>query len=493
MTRTTIQLAPPTRPAVHASTAASALRPRPAWALVVLAAFALGGCGGDDEGVSGKSKADANGNLVDGAIRGQDGSIGDGAGTSDGGVNDDAAGGDGVGADAGSADTASSDTGPAPKTPCTNNTVCKSDEFCALYYNGVKNYEGDGTPPKLPGWANVCEGDGTGVVQEGGTCDPIAGDSDTTLKPCVNASACMQGTCTALCETDAHCPAGSSCGVTEYGQKLPKKAGGEATAWLPVDICVPLPEPGATCDKNAECKAGEVCRPWVKRTSGGFTKSGRCVTPEAGKQSFDGPCGANAKAAGLGKMCASTLCLYQTSATAPGVCTDTCSAAADCPKTLTYNGNSFPTVCDSLLANHAGTETSDDDVYIPHCVAVNQKSSLKDCATTRACEGTEACRAYAIAGGPDTKATVEYRCIQLTTTTLPGGPQLDDGATCDLFSADNSCKGGYCLPGADGKGYCSRLCLETKACGGGTTCDTGFALIPRADASKAAVTGLCVK
>ena len=481
-----------------------------------LAVASLSACSGDDEGVSGKQKADANGLLADGAIRGLDGSVigdagdgagddgssggfdiaaGDGSGTGDGSGDAGAADvstTDSAGLDAGSGDAGSGDAGASGKTPCTNNTVCKNTEFCALYYNNVQQLEGDGSPVKLPGWANLCEPDGVNKAQEGEACDPIAGDGDTSLKVCVNASTCMQGTCTALCETDSQCPTGTRCGLSEYGKQLPKAGGGSGTAWLPIDLCVPLPSDAGVCVKDADCNAGAVCRPWVKHLGDDNTSEGRCVTPEAGKQKTGGACGVKSTASGLGKLCESSLCLYEYGGTQTGVCTSTCDSHKDCPTTLSWNGTAFPTACVGLLANHSGTEAADDDVYIPHCVAVNEKSSLTDCEASRTCAGTSACRAYAIARGPDTAAKVDYLCIELTTKTQPKGPTLDDGAACDPFAVDSACKGGYCLIGANGKGYCSRLCKDATGCGGGTKCDTNYALIPRKDATKAATTGICL-
>ncbi|MCO4762326.1 MAG: hypothetical protein KC502_12525 [Myxococcales bacterium] len=465
-------------------------------ALVLLAVVVvLPGCGGDDVGVNGKHKADASGNLADGAISGLDGAISaDGHagadGTSDGGSGDTG----GAGDTSGSADTSgAADSGATTKTPCSNNTICKADEFCALYYNGVAKLEGDGTPAVLPGWANVCEPDGADKAQEGEACDPIAGDSDTSLKACVNASTCMQGTCTALCEKDDQCPTGTRCGASEYGKVLPKQGGGDGTAWLPIDVCIPLPGDAGSCAKDADCKAGATCRPWMKRTSDGFTSEGRCVTAETGKKKVGEACGIKSSATGLGKLCDSTLCLYEYGGKETGVCTSTCSTKADCPATLTWGGVAFPTACAGLLTNHSGTEAAEDDVYIPHCVAVNEKSSLADCTTKRACDGSQACKAFAIANGPDTAAKVEYLCVELTTKTQPKGPTLADGAACDLFAADMACKGGYCLAGTDGKGFCSRLCLAGDDCGGGLKCDTSYPLIPRKDSKKAATTGICLK
>ena len=420
----------------------------------------LAACSGDDEGVVGKN-VDGGAQTIDGSISGLDGAVGD------------------AGAD--------TQTGPIA---CTHNAVCDSDQHCALYYNGVKALEGDGEPPKLPGWANICEDDTAGKAQEGELCDPYANDADATLKACVNSSTCMQGICTALCEEDSHCPADTRCGVTEYGATVAAKDGSDATAWLPIDLCVPMAGDSGACKRDADCKDTETCRPWVKRVNGGFTSEGRCVTSEPGKQAYDAPCGEKADGKGLGKLCDSSLCLYATKATA-GVCSKTCDSSADCKDTIDWNGQTYPAACDSLLTNHAGTSAPEDDVYIPHCVAVNQQSSLKDCGDTQACEGTEACRAFAITRGADTATKLEYRCVQLKTTTQPKGPTLEDGAACDPFAGDVACKGGYCLLNADATGVCGRLCKDDAGCGGGTKCDKGFVLIPRKDTAKAGVVGMC--
>ncbi len=442
----------------------------------------------EDEAVTGKQKATGDASADAGALSGLDG--GDGQGV------DGAAGDAEADADAAADATADAADVPAPPKPCATNSACDAKELCGLFYNGVEQLLGDPQPnggKKLPAWANICvERPKTGAA-EGQSCDPYGSDTDATLPACVNQSACMQGLCTGLCMQDADCPKGAICGVTESGVAV-KDGAAAATAWLSVDICLPMPGPGTACERDADCTSGAACRPLTRRAGAGLSARGHCVQPEAGKAAVGAACGAATTATGLGKLCATSLCMYETT-TIAGTCSATCSTSTDCPATMSWNGVAYPTACAAIRNNRgidgqSGGSASGDDIYWPHCVLVNQQSSLKDCATSRACAEPEACLPYAIAWGPDVGAKIEYRCIQQKTTTLPGGPTLDDGASCELSKSEHGCKGGLCLADAIGKGRCGRLCLDDSTCGGGLTCKDRT-LIPRADAAKAAVTKAC--
>ncbi len=466
-------------------------------ALLVLAAFstAMAGCNAcsDDEAVTGKQKVVGDASADTGALSGLDGGDSQAADTAaDGGTPDAAA---DAAADAATDAAADADVPPPPK-PCATNSACEAKELCGLFYNGVEQLLGDPQPgggKKLPAWANICVDRPKTGASEGEACDPFTGDTDASLAACVNQSACMQGLCTGLCQTDADCPKGAICGVTEAAIAV-KDGAATATAWLTVDICLPMPGPGAKCSSDADCANGEVCRPLTHRDGANFTARGHCVQPEVGKAAVGASCGAASKAAGLGKLCASSLCMYEIAGVA-GTCSATCDTSGDCPASMSWNGVTYPTAC-AAIRNHRGANgtsggiSSADDVYWPHCVLVNQQSSMKDCEATRSCAETEACLPYAIAWGPDVAAKVEFRCVQQKTTTLPGGPTLDDGADCDLSKPEHGCKGGLCLSDAAGKGRCSRLCLDSKACGGGLACKERV-LIPRVDATKAGVVKAC--
>ena len=159
----------------------------------------------------------------------------------------------------------------------------------------------------------------------------------------------------------------------------------------------------------------------------------------------------------------------------------------------------YPTACASIRNHHGANadplspSAGNDDVYWPHCVLVNQQSSLEDCDATRSCGGSEACQPFAIAWGPDVAAKVEYRCIQQKTTTLHGGPTKDEGATCDSSLLEHGCKGGLCIAGATaGSGSCSRVCKDDAGCSSGATCKP-LTLISRDDAAKAATAQACQK
>ena len=448
----------------------------------------------DDEAISGKAKADANvggdgGQLADGGALDPDaGGDGSGGGSA---VGDDGAGNGDTADTADTADTtasddAGSDTVAGP-VPCTHDETCAATEICGLFYNGAA---ANAVEP-APGWAPICTAPASGGAQAGQACDPFSGDADTSLPVCGNLSACMQGVCTALCTADAHCPTSTRCGVTQAPVETDDGKGGKVTLKLPVDICLPAGAADAdACSKTADCSNSELCLPWTLRKDGVITSEARCAPDSKAslKAAAGDACGVAASATGVGKLCKTAMCLYGSAQTA-GVCTTTCDGAAACPATLTWNGTTFPTACAALLVHGGATTAVEDDVYWPHCVAVNEKSSVGDCAETRSCAGTEACKPFAIAWGPDSAAKVEYRCVEQATKAFPTGPDKDDGASCDPSALETGCKGGLCRAVAGG-GVCTRVCKDDAGCASGTTCQIET-LIPRADASKAATYQVC--
>lgn len=465
------------------------------------------GCGGDEEGTltsqTSSGGANADGVIGDGVGLGD--AVGDGAGGADGNGADgngtdgnsgaDSASGDGGGSSGAGADGAGADATSGP-SPCAINKDCPTGTHCGLFYNGVKQRLGDddGRGNKvLPGWANVCVTTDSKLATLGATCDPWSGDGDESLLGCHNPSACQQGTCTALCKVDADCPAATLCGASEVPVAV-KDGAADAYVYLPVRICVPMEAGTNACTGASDCKTGEVCRPYIapQKDQGPFGSFGKCVTAAAGKQPVGGDCGPKGTGKGLGKLCGSALCQYTQNGTVAGICTAMCGKKADCPPTLAYGGIAYKTACSSIFTAGNSDQTSDDDVFIPQCILINEKSSATDCAATKSCTGSEACIAFAIARGPEVAATVEHLCVQQATVDLPAAKLINTGAACDPKAAAAGCKGGYCLTASNATGYCSRTCNGDVDCVGGTKCKASV-LIARKDATKAAQTKLCQK
>ena len=452
----------------------------------LVAVVATTGCWGDDEGVS-SSNAKGGGNNADGTIADATGGIGDAAVGADAGASDASSNdGAGTGGDAGTADAAS-----GPKT-CATNKECAADEHCALFYNNVKELTGDADGKggkKLPGWANTCVKTDKALAALGTTCDPFTADTDKTLKACHNASTCQQGLCTGLCESDADCVKGSICAASEVPIEVTNQ-GNKAFAFLVAQVCVPVSGSGKDCQADTDCAGGEVCRPHLKKNNAGkLTTQGRCSVIEAGKQKVGGSCGAKSGGAGLGKLCGSALCQYTGNGTVAGICTAMCSQKSDCPATLSYGGVAYKTACSSFFSATNDPTQLADDVFIPQCVLVHEKSSMTDCSAKKACTGTEACLAFAIARGPGQASKVQHFCVEQATKEQPNGPPKKTGEACDPKAATPQCAGGYCI-GSGASAYCTKTCIP-GGCPTGTKCGQ-HVLIDRGDSSSATTT-LCKK
>ncbi len=461
--------------------------------LLSIAVTALG-CSGSDEGVT-SSNAKGSGNNADGTIGGVDGGIqGDAGGTSGGTSSGGASsGGSSSGADAGgTSDGTNPDSGTTAPKLCSVNGDCASAEHCALFYNQVKQLKGDDDGKggkKLPGWANSCLQSDPKLAKLGAACDPYANDGDETLPRCHNSSACQQGSCTALCKSDSDCPKDHVCAASEVAVDVLDGAKPIKTN-LVARVCTPMPGGGKTCTGPSDCGNGQLCRPYlVPGSNGALVTRGKCVSLHADKAKLGKACGAKSTFKGLGKVCDSALCQYTSGGQVPGICTWMCSNKSECPKTMTYGGIAYQTACSAILSATSGPGL-EDDAFISQCILVHEKSDMADCTATRTCKGTHACVAFAIAQGGDKGASVEHFCVEQATKDQPSGPPKGVGEACTVGNSKPECKGAYCQPGADGKGYCSKTCLQDSDCGNGTSCKE-HVLIKRTKTS--AITKLCKK
>jgi hypothetical protein len=453
--------------------------------LALLGGALLSGCFSDDQGMS-SSNAKGAGNEADGLIGDGEGGLSSDAGSTDSAIGTDSgATGDSADlADAGAVDGG----GKNGAKLCATNKDCLADEHCALFYNDVVELTGDDDDngnKTLPGWLNSCIKTDKALAKISATCDPFSADTDKSLLACHNASACQQGTCTALCETDADCPATTVCAASEVPIPV-KDAGKDAYAFLVAEVCVPAAGGGKSCKGDADCAATEACRPHLLKADKLLTVS-QCTTVAVGMQKPGGSCGAKSTGTGFGKLCGSALCQYTGNGTVAGICTAVCGKKSDCPETLSYGNIKYKTVCSSIFSATNDPADEADDTYIPQCILIHEKSTTKDCAATKTCAGTEACLAFAIARGPGQPVSVEHLCVEQATAKQPKGPPKKTGEACDPNAALPECGGGYCVDKV-----CSQTCNDDKGCANGTTCKP-HTLIARPAGEASAATKLCLK
>ena len=112
---------------------------------------------------------------------------------------------------------------------------------------------------------------------------------------------CIDGLCTAPCDSPADCPAPLDCLPTDFSVS----SGGSDT----VTLCLVDERP---CDRNADCDAGLSCV---------FRNAGDATTTECARSLGGGPAG---EACNSARDCEAGVCLGD-------VCTAPCRAVADCP------------------------------------------------------------------------------------------------------------------------------------------------------------------
>ncbi|MCC6528072.1 MAG: hypothetical protein IT373_35825 [Polyangiaceae bacterium] len=374
-----------------------------------------------------------------------------------------------------------------PKS-CELDTDCGSNHYCRFFWNS----EG-GEDAALDNLCLAQNPDGVGL---GEACDPNP-DDNVPGATCKNEDLCIGGFCSNLCKVDGDCGTDQVCAVAELPGDFDED--GEDDFVLPVQWCQTYPGATDQCRSDADCGAGESCQIYevVNTDAAGaddaqFLFAGLCQDVSA---QFPGTAGDFGATCTGGAECKSGFCLGATD-TAPGFCTAVCASSADCG-TATIQGDTFQGICASLLYGYGGTfNDSTDVVYVPLCIVTTD--SLEDCSGDFDCTAAnEVCFHNVVATDAAHAPTVELLCSALVEEggTMPTGAV---GSECDLEPAEDAppeCAGGYCLEGADGKGYCSELCATPgNACAGGTTC-TETKVFARAGeyADNSATINLCRK
>jgi hypothetical protein len=388
----------------------------------------------------------------------------------------------------------------APKD-CAVDGDCGPGAFCRPYWNGVKTSEGAAFTPQ-------CQTIGAGTVTPGSACDPYATNPAATQPGalCQNPYACVDGSCGSLCQKDSDCAVDQKCGVQEFVLDVSDPQDGVPDVSLALNLCAYLPKAAGTCAGQMDCSSSlaAYCKPFLHKLAlpadatpigadtptGADTLSGLCVAPDGNAALVGEACGPVVN----DTYCASGYCLNTVGPggiAQAGYCADMCNGRSDCPGSIFNGGAVYKSWCRSIRVGQNGTLSDDrDDLWLPFCQPTAATNTLQDCSATKKC-GTfgEQCTPAVIAMGPDVTATVEYVCMGVDASANKGA-----GEACDPKSAAAQCKSPVgCLSDASGGGYCSALCQKDADCGVGMFCDVKYQLLPRVEASKAAVVAVCRK
>lgn len=275
---------------------------------------------------------------------------------------------------------------PRPPSQCSSDADCNSPERCMAIKGSTE-------------LAFECGAPNAGGEEVGGSC---SGDTDCAQ------NLCLGDVCSGPCASTGDCSTGDdfACEITSV-----ELGGGESDS---AQVCAP---PRA-CDRNAECRIGEVCR--IDRASGETF----CGDDNSGGGSLGDQCGQDSG-------CAENLCF---DGRFSEFCTPTCASDSDCTRTGYH--------CeDTAVDDGSGGQNT-----IKICVAEDPDacSSNDDCRTGYRCA--------VVPNGAD--SGLETACI-------PAGGKAG-GVGC---AADNECASRVCL-----NDVCSDPCTNRSHCAGEQIC-----------------------
>lgn len=347
-----------------------------------------------------------------------------------------------------------SDTFCEPRD-CTNDAICADpDWFCRPYWNGADFVDDVAYSPE-------CRKRVDGAAKAGEACG-AAGNTEG-LPECSYTFGCINGICSAPCVEADDCPGDLDCFLGN-SWNIDVDDDDVADTYLNLDLCQAWPHEGdlSDCTQDQDCPQGEHCQYRVQRVDSpdGATWEAayKCRTDHPDQVGPGEVCGGSS-----GGVCGSDLCLVPSSASdgTPSLCTQTCSAAADCPETYFHDGFTWKTLCVSFNVNKNESMSPTDDVYVGYCWITSAIASLSSCEETKSCDGgLEYCRANAIAGNPDEPVNVEHLC-QDYSQGLDAIPTKGVGEACSSWT---ECKGRRCMPDTQGSSYCSELCATDNDC-----------------------------
>jgi len=340
---------------------------------------------------------------------------------------------------------------------CNLDGDCASDSYCDRSGADINTDSGTLTLNKN------CEPATTGGGALGASCDDD--------NPCNNTDQCIDGYCSAFCDTDGDCASDQLCVVSETLFLL---ADGppQVIQSAPFTRCESFPGDGPecegqfTCDDYAMTNVLDEHRCAIYTTETGdpdapHQHNGKCI-PSVGDQEFGTLCSEDVQ-------CGSGLCL------AGEFCSLTCNSYEGCPNPSDSDGNQLFGFCRSLPVTFGGDYIEErTDVYTGVCFFT--EASGTDCSADFACPAEEACAPIVLVTDPQSAPKVEYICLE---NTNPDGSVGDKaaGETCDPDATNaqgislTECASGLCFEDeATSEGYCSQLCTSTADCPDGLEC-----------------------
>lgn len=314
--------------------------------------------------------------------------------------------------------------------------------------------------------ATAIEQDITGALVASGRCAPaVVGGADVGepcgtqpgggVIPCRNRDMCVDGYCSARCQTDFDCfiHGDLRCALKQESTVIGYVAGQDV--WFDVGYCIPTGYRPEGCRNDSSCD-GRVCTPWVSDAWGRREVLTTCMDPPANGWPLGTACGRYAWDA----VCQARYCFGQDDVYGlPGWCSSTCVVDSDCPSTTPLGVDEARWICAAMPIIGAESLPLEDDLFASWCVPVSVESSLADCSATRYCaDQGQVCSPVLRAGPGVENERVDYLC-------LAASDGRDPGYICDPAGDGSDCAGGICSPSAmTGIGFCSVTCLSDSQC-----------------------------
>ncbi len=341
-----------------------------------------------------------------------------------------------------------------PKNCLTDQDCGDPDWFCRPFWNGADKVEDVAYDPS-------CRPRAPGSAKAGEAC----GDG-TDAPECAYSYGCLDGICSAPCQSNEDCPNDTECFLGNTWN-IDVDDDDVTDTYVNIDLCQAWPTTGdiIDCTEDADCGDGSHCQFRLVRADSAddalmtqWKVEYKCRADFENQAEFGEPCGSF-----NGKQCGSDLCLVPSDSDdgTPNLCTKYCKTSADCPETIFYDGFTWKTTCLSFNVNENQTLDPIDDVYVGYCWVTSSVASVDSCEETRTCDGAlEYCRANAIGGNPDEAVIVEHLCLDYSQG-LAAIPTQQVGEPCDNWQ---DCQGRRCMPDGKGGGYCSELCSVDADC-----------------------------
>ena len=234
---------------------------------------------------------------------------------------------------------------------------------------------------------------------------------------CQSGLCLRDGYCTRKCKLDDDCPVGMKCREVSY-----RSGGGD---WRTFAGCVHPGDKPRTCQRDADCRAYEVCTTALSPKGDAVVKV--CAQAVQGGRLPGEECNAS-----KGVMCRNRLCVSDS------FCTALCKADSDCPDRWK---------CGNL------------EIVLPNGKKASVKACtppVKKCQRDRDCPSGMSCQGFL----SKDQSRLEFYCAPINRSGAKAGEPCAPGSTSE------GCYNGMCVD----FGFCLALCIDDADCRKGFKC-----------------------